>query len=962
VIFREQDGKASYLGPLVAYLKGPGRNRDGSAKPPNNRAQFLGGSGFGVPISTDPEGEARALRMMKANNASIMQAPDKNGRPNTPIEKHTLHVTMSWDRGQTPSNEEMLRAADMMADTIQMPENGYMRMVYRHSDTDHPHAHVVFSTRHTQTGRAAPSFQRRYRGWHFSVNYDRDCRDRHGIPIPDTLQWREDRAQAAKRGDHEAQRKLLFKEGISELDGRPTVNNAVVKATAVRQAAAFAGKFEADNAAYEASWAEHNKLLKLRYADKAPVAAYTTAAIYRHESQIIGIAKKLAARTGFNVDPNTIDEVSREMTLSKEQDAELRWSTRGGAFTMTTGRAGAGKSHSNRAFRKVMEKNGYTVRGTSTSNNVVQQMQRDGYQAATLWQVIHQIEAYERAAKRHEARIASGKIPKKPAPTCPWNERTVWAVEEATQVSDPDLLRFLKKAEKYNCMVKIVQGKKQNQAVERCGTLDVLDSKLGSAELTENWRNPKEAPIWNRMYQGKQRDWQKVVEEFDKLGSLKFDKSKDASMAHAVADYMADFRAKPDMPRQGVAMRNVENKKLNEMVQAAMLAEGHLGEGYMLHTKHGPLQVHVGDRVRLTQSALDPTLKRKGATAGSYGKVDAITPREDGGYDVVFSPDRRRNEQPRKLTLPFGGGEGQMTGIRHGYFSTSWSVQGRDTGRTFAVQDPMNARSSTYVGASRHQKYGGLSYYINESETPDKKTLAKQWASGDGKKCGHNFYLDEEERAKLKAMPYEKPEPPSFPGRTPGQTPPRQPPPRPSPPTPAPPRPPPPPPTPAAPTPAPPAASAPPTPHRPSPAPAPRPPQPSPAQAGMSSPRSSATPKQNGETLAGVSPLTTSVISSSAVEWPSYSRPRGAPQAMRLSEPVPLRDPPPQTMRDPPPVTLREPSARPQQTPPRSPPPPPPPPPRPTAPAPADRQNRNIFEGATPPPPSRSGPERGLHR
>lgn len=913
MIYKDQDGTRAYAGPLLHYLlRTPGKNHDGTAKPvmPNGgRARFLGGRGFGVPIGTSAADQQLAEQMLLANNAKLL-----NASTTKPINKTTLHVTLAYDRGQTPSDDDMLRAASKMADKIQMGGDNYPYVVVRHLDTDHPHAHVVFSTRHTKTGHVAPSFQRRYRGWNFAVEHDREMRDAHGIPIPPTLQWREDRAQAVLNNDHEGLRKLLFKEGKSELDGRPTVNNAIVKRTAVDQAAAYGGKFEEKLAAHREEWVKANNLFRLRHTPDTEVMAYTTAEIYRRESQIIGIAKKMAGRDGFAVDPKVRDEVIREMKLSPEQTKDLHYSTRPNAFTITTGFSGSGKSYSNKAWRKVMEGSGYDIRGTSTSNNVIQQMQRDGYRAATLWKTLHEIEAYERAERRYQQQLANGKTPKKPRPVCPWGPKTAIAIEEAFQTSDQDLERLMKHATRHGAKVKVVMDDQQTAAVNRCGTLSVLAAKHGSSKLTENRRNPAEADTWEKMRSGRKKDWEQVVDDLEKLNSLKWDKSKDASIEHFVKDYMDDVRQHPDKPRQGVAMRNAETGILNDKIQQAMQAEGLLGPGHVMKTWRGEIPFHVGDRVRLRQNSPDENQKRRGATNGAYGKIESISDGPDGRHNIVLDIDRKPKEQPRKFNLRIGSGDGMINRLDRGYVTTNWGVQGISTGKTFAMQDPMNARFSTYVGDTRHRKAGGLSMYINESDTPTKQELVDQLRHGEQKKSAHSLMMDDAEFARMKREPWTKPPPPSFP-KSPQQTPPQ-------------------------PSPPPPTPQQPPRPvHNPPAGPVQQPPppvhQPPPPVQQPSPP-----------------PRPTQFAPQPMPQFAPQPMPRFTSQPMPQFTPQPMRPPAQQ-----PPQRPEAPSSRPPQP---QPPPPQPQAPQPPRPSPADQQNQNLFGASTPAPPGHdSGRSRG---
>lgn len=76
---------------------------------------------------------------------------DQRGRKNT---KPVLHFTLSWAHGENPSPEHMMDAALASLKAIGLAE--HEALIAAHSDTEHPHVHIVANTIHPQTGLTAP--------------------------------------------------------------------------------------------------------------------------------------------------------------------------------------------------------------------------------------------------------------------------------------------------------------------------------------------------------------------------------------------------------------------------------------------------------------------------------------------------------------------------------------------------------------------------------------------------------------------------------------------------------------------------------------------------------------------------------------------------------------------------------------------------------------------------------------
>lgn len=75
---------------------------------------------------------------------------DQRGRKNT---KPVLHYSLSWDVSENPSPEEMQKAALSSLKAMGLEE--HQALITSHTDTKHPHVHIVVNTVHPITGKTA---------------------------------------------------------------------------------------------------------------------------------------------------------------------------------------------------------------------------------------------------------------------------------------------------------------------------------------------------------------------------------------------------------------------------------------------------------------------------------------------------------------------------------------------------------------------------------------------------------------------------------------------------------------------------------------------------------------------------------------------------------------------------------------------------------------------------------------
>ena len=133
----------------LRYVKGQGRDPKTGGSRPSNPARKAGRncSAERVSVSTiENEADAElARRMMEF--AALNQ-----GSKTRKCEQDCVHLSLSWERGEKPTNDEKMEAARSALAALGM-ENA-MALVFSHNDEDYAHVHIVASKINPETGRA----------------------------------------------------------------------------------------------------------------------------------------------------------------------------------------------------------------------------------------------------------------------------------------------------------------------------------------------------------------------------------------------------------------------------------------------------------------------------------------------------------------------------------------------------------------------------------------------------------------------------------------------------------------------------------------------------------------------------------------------------------------------------------------------------------------------------------------
>ena len=333
------------------------------------RAEILGGQNFGFAIKTAADLEL-ARRTMEWNGL-----PQHQASPNFKCENDCLHLSVSWAKGATVSDEEMIEAGQSLLKALGM-ENAQAVFV-RHGDTECPHGHVVASLIDPETGKTYSQFEERFKAQAWSVKWE----------------------MAHGREPHENRQRLYRIAEAIEAHNLPAIVAAMTEksptftARELEFALASGGLDRKERAEFKAEIFAHENVIGLREQIDGPVTRYTTREVLAAEMALQRNASILAAHDYHGLSKERIEATASAHTLKPEQADALAHLAGAKGFAILWGEAGTGKSHTMNAVRAAYEAEGVKVIGLSHTNKVVQAMRGDGFtHAETIASELKRIE------------------------------------------------------------------------------------------------------------------------------------------------------------------------------------------------------------------------------------------------------------------------------------------------------------------------------------------------------------------------------------------------------------------------------------------------------------------------------------------------------------------------------------------------------------------------------------------
>ena len=125
---------------------------DGHVKYPTTSARVAWTESLGLP-DIDPELMVRCMQGVVADAPILKQRAGVSGRGRKLTTPYG-HISLNWGPDENPSKQEMVGTARQALSEIGITRRHYALLI-AHTDTDHPHVHVVFCRVSPETGRAA---------------------------------------------------------------------------------------------------------------------------------------------------------------------------------------------------------------------------------------------------------------------------------------------------------------------------------------------------------------------------------------------------------------------------------------------------------------------------------------------------------------------------------------------------------------------------------------------------------------------------------------------------------------------------------------------------------------------------------------------------------------------------------------------------------------------------------------
>jgi Ti-type conjugative transfer relaxase TraA len=439
----------------------------------------------------------------------------------------------------------------------------------------------------------------------------------------------------------------------------------------------------------------------LKESADAPVSRYTTRTVLAEEAQVIQDAAALAGQSRFGITADQAEAaLHRNPLVTGERRTAFRGLTEATGLAVLAGESGTGKSTTLAAVRDAYESTGYRVIGMSWTNQIVQNMKREGFGDATTV-----------AAELY--RLDKG--------STQWNTRTVLVVDEAGMLSTKHLAQVVTQARAAGAKLILAGDDQQLPSIERGGLFGALKEKHGGAELHEVVRvsDADQRRAFNLMHRG---EFLPALSIFSQQGAIHWSGRQDEARDALVRKWAGDVAADPDKVRFVFAYTNADVRELNAALRAARAGQGALGPDRTLMTADGPAAFAEGDRVQFAGTSQRGDERRAGIVNGAVGTIRRI---EDDNR-VTVALDGRTGARERLVSFVAGTDQaaGEFSQFRHGYAGTIYKGQGRTLDQSYLYHSEHWRSASSYVALTRHRE--NLTLFAAMNTSRDLGYLARQ--------------------------------------------------------------------------------------------------------------------------------------------------------------------------------------------------------------------------------------------
>jgi hypothetical protein len=656
-------------GAAMALDRAAGLNPKGAAvtlgEGEASRAAIIGGQNFGFEIDSVERVEL-ARRAMEWNGAEQNQT--SRGRK---CENDCLHASLSWEKGQTPSADDMREAAQGFLKSLGMEKA--QAVFIAHDDKAHPHVHIVASRIDPETGKTFSQINDFAKAQAWGLQYERQ----HGLTPQNE----------ARQALHKMVDAIDLRNGAAVVD-LLTERSPTFTPRQLDKALMLATMTPEDRAKFRGDILKHESVIGLRDTAESPVTRYTTRKVLDDELNVLRGADRLAKDTGHGAQRRTVVAATAALTLIPEQAEALAILTDRKAIGILSGEAGTGKSHTLKAVRSVYEKDGFNVVGLAYTNKVAQQLRGDGFTHAAT--ITSELDALDK-----------GKTV--------WNKKTVVVVDEAAMVSTDMLGSVVAAAEKAGAKLILAGDAAQLSSIRRGGLFEKLGELHGAAVLEQVQRIKEDAPLaaeqkaaFNQMHKGEFRG---ALATFDKAGGIVWGEKQDDALRGMAHAFSADHAADPTKRRFMIASTNAEVNALNGYARAMRKERGELGEDQTVKTAQGDLTRAAGDRIQFTGNGAKHQ-KNAGLVTAGFATVKEIDAPEGKPARITVQMDTAKGEKPREVSFVVGANwkTGEFDKFKLGYAGTIHKAQGDTLDHTYVCHSASLRDASSYVGQTRHRE------------------------------------------------------------------------------------------------------------------------------------------------------------------------------------------------------------------------------------------------------------------
>ena len=122
-------------------------------------------------LEDEPEAVLAEMRHT-AFNQYLLKWESGNRVDGRPTEKPVMTVALSWPRGENPTRDDMIETGHSFLQ--HMKWEGHQVLFVAHSDTKHPHVHLIINRVHPETGMTQDAAWTKHRSQQWALAYERE--------------------------------------------------------------------------------------------------------------------------------------------------------------------------------------------------------------------------------------------------------------------------------------------------------------------------------------------------------------------------------------------------------------------------------------------------------------------------------------------------------------------------------------------------------------------------------------------------------------------------------------------------------------------------------------------------------------------------------------------------------------------------------------------------------------------